>query len=381
MGAKRPEPGGRAGLGGVLMSAAAAVADALATVFPDGLSGVPAELLAHEPPEARGGGRDRVRLLLGQGDGQVSHHVFADLPDLLRPGDLLVVNTSATLPAALPATAPDGTPLRLHLSTELADRLWVVEPRAPLAGGATEPWPRGRPGLRLSLAGGGLATLTRPVSPPRLWQAQIRPALGSVLADLRAHGRPIRYGHVRRDWPLAAYQSVFADERAPGGPGSAEMPSAGRPFTGELVARLVSRGVLLAPITLHTGVSSAEADEKPYAEHFTVPAATAAAVRHTRAQGGRVVAVGTTVVRALESALDPAGAVRAADGWTDLVVTPARGVRAVDGLLTGFHEPRASHLWMLAALAGPKLLARCYRAALAGGYRWHEFGDVNLLLP
>ncbi|MFF1798658.1 S-adenosylmethionine:tRNA ribosyltransferase-isomerase, partial [Kitasatospora sp. NPDC058263] len=195
-------------------------------------------------------------------------------------------------------------------------------------------------------------------------------------AYLGRHGKAIRYGYVDRDWPIEAYQTVFATV-----PGSSEMPSAARPFTAGVVARLAGRGVLVAPITLHTGVASPEAHEAPYAEWFRVPAATARLVGHVRAGGGRVIAVGTTAVRALESAVGPDGSVREAEGWTELVVTPERGVRAVDGLLTGWHEPRASHLLMLAAVAGRPLLERCYAAAVHERYLWHEFGDVNLLLP
>jgi S-adenosylmethionine:tRNA ribosyltransferase-isomerase len=130
-----------------------------------------------------------------------------------------------------------------------------------------------------------------------------------------------------------------------------------------------------------TGVASLEADEQPYPEHATLPRATAARVNATRAAGGRVVAIGTTVVRALESAVDPLGRVHAFDGWTDLVITPERGVRVVDGLLTGWHEPEASHLLLLEAIAGRELLELSYEAAVSEGYLWHEFGDVHLILP
>jgi S-adenosylmethionine:tRNA ribosyltransferase-isomerase len=210
----------------------------------------------------------------------------------------------------------------------------------------------------------------------RLWVARLSTG---VVPYLRRYGTPIRYGYVPREWPTAAYQTVFARGQETG---SAEMPSAARPFTAELVARLVSRGVLIAPITLHTGVASPEAHEPPYAERFEVPESTAALVEHVRSTGtGRVIAVGTTAVRALETAVDAGGRVRAAQGWTEHIVTPERGVRAVDGLLTGLHEPRSSHLMMLTAIAGPSLLRAAYDAALAGHYLWHEFGDLNLLLP
>jgi S-adenosylmethionine:tRNA ribosyltransferase-isomerase len=190
------------------------------------------------------------------------------------------------------------------------------------------------------------------------------------------HGRPIRYGYVPRDWPLEAYQTVFATE-----PGSAEMPSAARPFTAEVTVDLARRGVLLAPVLLHTGVSSQEPDEPPQPERFRVPATTASLVNHVRRTGGRVVAVGTTVTRALESATDGSGTVHAAQGWTDLVLGPARPARVVTGLITGWHEPGASHLDLLRAVAGAPLVDAAYDEAHRRGLLWHEFGDSCLLMP
>ncbi|WP_431682241.1 S-adenosylmethionine:tRNA ribosyltransferase-isomerase [Kitasatospora sp. KL5] len=340
---------------------------------------VPPELSARAPAEARGLGRDGVRLLAGRRQGTTaSHHRFTDLPDLLNPGDLLVVNNSATLPAALNGTLRDGTSVVLHLSSAQPDPRGhhLVELRRPTEG-ATAPWAPGTspagPGLRIALPGGAIAELTEPFT-PRLWHAELT-LPGELTGYLARYGRAIRYSYVDRDWPIEAYQTVFAAV-----PGSSEMPSAARPFTTDTVARLVSRGILIAPITLHTGVASPEAHEAPYAERFSIPEATARLVEHVRADGGRVIAVGTTAVRALESATGPDGRVRAAEGWTDLVITPERGVRTVDGLLTGLHEPLASHLLMLEAVAGRPLLARCYAEALEHRYLWHEFGDVNLLL-
>jgi len=334
---------------------------------------VPPELEASAPPEAYGRSRDDVWLLAGyRASGAVEHHDFADLPDLLRAGDVLVVNTSATVPAAV-----DAHDLVVHVSTGLPDGTWLVELRRPLPGGATAPYDRGLAGDRLRLRGGGTVRLLAAHSPGRLWRAAVdTDGEPDLQGYLRRHGRPIRYGYVDSDWPLAAYQTVFARE-----PGSAEMPSAGRPFTAELVTRLVGAGIVVAPLVLHSGVASPEAHELPYPEPYAVPATTARLVSQAREAGGRVIAVGTTVVRALESAADEAGVVRPMSGWTDLVVTPARGVRVVDGLLTGFHEPRASHLLMLEAVAGPSLLQACYLEALEHGYLWHEFGDLNLLLP
>jgi S-adenosylmethionine:tRNA ribosyltransferase-isomerase len=333
---------------------------------------LPADLEAHEPPEARGISRDAVRLLVSRArTGEITHHAFGDLPGLLLPGDLLVVNVTATIPAAVGSAAG----LRVHFSTPLPDGSWLAELRAP-SGAATRPHPGGSPGDVLTLpAGARLTLLARATS--RLWQARLSTA---VLPYLLRHGSHIRYSYVDRDWPAGAYQTVFATT-----PGSAEMPNASRPFTPQIVTSLVTRGIRIAPVTLHTGVSSLEGDEEPYPEPFDVPPATARLVNATRREGGRVIAVGTTVVRALETAArtggSPAGQVTASSGWTHHVVTAQSGLAVVDGLVTGLHEPRSSHLRMLTAFAGADLLARCYDAAISRGYLWHEFGDVHLLLP
>ncbi|HEY2267735.1 MAG TPA: S-adenosylmethionine:tRNA ribosyltransferase-isomerase [Streptosporangiaceae bacterium] len=329
---------------------------------------LPADLEAHDPPEARGLARDGVRLLVSRtATGEISHHRFRQLPGLLLPGDLLVVNTSQTLPAQVRVT----TGLAVHFSTPRPDGSWLVELRQ-LKNKTSLPNAAGIPGQSLTLPGGAVLTLLDRET-TRLWRATLSVA---VVPYLLKHGVPIRYAYVPRDWPLTAYQTVFAQD-----PGSAEMPSASRPFSLSVVAQLVTRGVLIAPLTLHCGVSSLEGGEDPYPEPYAVPAATADLVNHVRARGGRVIAGGTTVVRALETAFGPDGRVAASAGLTSHVVTPQTGVRAVDGLLTGLHEPRSSHLRMLAAFAGPELLGRCYQAAIDERYLWHEFGDVHLLLP
>ena len=315
---------------------------------------LPASREARVPPEARGLGRDEVRLLVTEG-GRIGHHRFTELPSLLRAGDVLVVNTSATVPAAVPASGG----VVVHFSTERPDGTWLVELRRD-----DRPFP-GREG-RVALAGGGTVTLLAPFGSGRLWTAEVDVA--DVPAYLAEHGSPIRYSYVPSRWPLSYYQTVFGVT-----PGSAEMPSASRPFTDRLVTRLVAAGVQFAPVLLHTGVASPEAHERPYPERFAVPATSRALVDRARAEGRRVIAVGTTAVRAIESDGDA--------GWTDVIITPSRGVRRVDGLLTGFHEPEASHLDMLAAFVPPTVLATTYREAIEEGYLWHEFGDVNLLLP
>jgi S-adenosylmethionine:tRNA ribosyltransferase-isomerase len=335
-------------------------------------------LEASEPPEARGLGRDEVRLMVASRAGEtIVHARFHDLADHLEPGDLIVINASSTLPAAVPATRADGTGVELRFSTrapgvERSDR-FVVELRT--AGGAA-PLADGGAGEELRLPAHARVRLLAPYAGRgRLWLAATA-GVGELHQYLTEHGHPIRYGHVPRPWPLSAYQTVYGTV-----PGSAEMPSAGRPFTAELITGLVALGVQIAPVTLHAGVSSPEAHEPPYPEQYAVPAATARLVNHLRAAGQRVIAIGTTVVRALESAVGADGRLEPGSGWTNLVISRDRPPRAVDGLLTGWHEPRASHLRMLEAIGGEQLLARSYEAALATGYLWHEFGDSHLILP
>lgn len=329
---------------------------------------LPAALEARVPPEARGLARDEVRLLVSYREGdRIVHATFLDLPWFLDAGDLVVVNDSATLPAALTATQPDGAEIPLHLSTQLDAETWVIEPRGE---GAER-----RTGAALRLPDGVTAELLRPHhGSARLWVARLRlPA--PPWEYLRRWGRPIAYSYAEGVWPLEMYQTVYARR-----PGSAEMPSAGRAFSPRVIDALAARGVGFAALTLHTGVASLESHEPPYEERIIVPARTATAVNAARERGSRVVAVGTTVVRALESAVGDDGRVRAASGWTDLVITPERGIRTADALVTGCHEPKASHLQMLAAIAPAEHLRRAYEEALSRGYLWHEFGDLHLIL-
>ena len=227
----------------------------------------------------------------------------------------------------------------------------------------------------LALPGGATAAILTPYRhSARLWIARLN-IDDTITAYLKRWGRPIAYPYVKQRFPIDAYQTVYSIEA-----GSAEMPSAGRPFTRRLLACLRSSGVSIRKLVLHAGVASLELHEAPQEEWFEVPLRTANAVKEAKARGGRVIAVGTTVVRALESSVDRDGEVIASRGWTDLVISPERGVRVVDGLLTGFHEPRATHLAMLEAIAGKEHIARAYEAALEGGYLWHEFGDLHLIV-
>ena len=339
------------------------------------------------PPEERGVARDEVRMLVATDQG-VAHARFRDLPAYLAPGDLVVVNNSATLAAEFDALAGGRGPVVVHAATRLDDGTWVVELRTPPD--ASRAILDAQVGEELELPAGGRLTLLAPYpradssptgSGNRLWRAAVS-GPRALEQHLVRYGRPIAYGYLDRSYPLAAYQTVFATR-----PGSAEMPSAARPFSPELVTRLVATGIGVAAVTLHTGVSSQEAGEAPQPEWFEVSETVARLVNATRAAGGRVVAVGTTVTRALESAvLDGAdsgggGEVAARSGWTTRVVTRDDPPRVVNGLVTGWHDPQASHLLLVEAVAGQDLTQRAYDEAARGGYLWHEFGDSALLLP
>lgn len=349
------------------------------TGMPTTLFRTPEITTAPEPRERRGVPRDRVRLLVARTAQDIAHAEFRDLPEHLDPGDVLVVNTSATIAAEVDGVRHGHGPVVVHVATPLDDGTWVVELRT--APDAASPILDAGPGegvdcdrVRLTL----LSPYPRPGSSPtgsgtRLWCAL---ADGDLPRALARRGRPIAYGYLDRRYPLEDYQTVFGIH-----PGSAEMPSAARPFTTDVVTALVSRGIGVVPVTLHCGVSSQEAGEAPGPERFDVPAATADAVNAARCRGSRVVAVGTTVTRALESAADDDGWVSPARGWTSRVIGPDSPARVVDGLVTGWHDPQASHLLLVESVAGPLLAQAAYDAAVAEGYLWHEFGDSCLLLP
>jgi S-adenosylmethionine:tRNA ribosyltransferase-isomerase len=341
---------------------------------------LPAALEADTPPEARNETRDSVRLLVSyQSDDRILHTHFRQIPDFLDEGDLVVINTSGTMNASLSVLEPSDPSLELHLSTPLPAGLWLVELRER-RDKASLPYRCASNGQVLHLPDSATVTLLVPYTrsngqqSQRLWVASLN--LPTSLPDyLSRYGFPIRYSYVKKEWPSAYYQTVYTTQV-----GSAEMPSAGRAFTPEIITQLVAKGVQVAPLLLHTGVSSLEADEEPLPEYYRIPASTARLVTEARQQNKRIVAIGTTVVRALETTTDQSGTTHPGEGWTDLVITPERGLHAVNALLTGFHEPHASHLLMLEALANRTHLSKTYQQALSHGYLWHEFGDLHLIL-
>lgn len=334
------------------------------------VAALPPQLRASLPAEMRGLRRDHVRLMvIDRARGALTHTRFYRLGEHLAPGDLLVVNKSRTLPAAVPALRADGTVVQLRPCVRRAGEWHAL---------AVEPHPPHRnlpltPGERLVSDGLPLGVvIERRPDIPLLWRIAVE--LPDV-ALITSVGRPIRYSYVPGEVPLDHYQTIFATV-----PGSAESPSAGRAFSWELVLRLRAQGVRFAPILLHTGLSSYQDDDfdlehRLYEEAFDVPEETVSAIR----SASRVIAVGTTVVRAVETAAS-GGVLRAAGGWTDLAIREDSQLRSVDGLLTGLHEPQASHWDLLRAFVAAPLLERAYSAAVERGYLWHEFGDTMLIL-
>ncbi len=341
---------------------------------------LPPELAAREPPERRGLSRDRVRLLvIDRRTGRVGHTRFDRLGDFLRPGDLVVFNSSRTLPAVLDGRAAGGGPaIEVRLAEHLPDDSWL----ALLVCRGGEPFGCGLcEGMRLAFGRGLTADVGgRDPRIPRLWRVRFSRSGGELIDLLYRLGRPVRYEYVARPWALDYYQTVYARE-----PGSAEMPSAGRAFTWRMLFALQRRGIESARVVLHTGLSSYLDDEldalhPASEEEYTVGETAAAKVNRARAAGRRVIAVGTTVVRALESAAGPDGRVRPGHGYTRLHIATDHRLRAVDGLLTGLHEPEASHLDLLTAFLPAEQIHAAYEEAVRRRYLWHEFGDLNLIV-
>lgn len=338
---------------------------------------LPDHLGCPPPTEDRNLRRDDVRLLVTAGSEPTYHDVFSSLDRYLKAGDVLVVNTSATVASAFPVGLPGEKQGTLHLSNKLNDHEWLFEIRE-IRGTKNERWKQGEEGMELRLPGGAKLSLKRRYFKETqmldLW-------IGELWTDqnettwMQEHGHPIKYTQLDQSFPLSYYQTLFSFH-----PGSAEMPSAGRGFTDSLMRKLIKRGVVFAPILLHTGVSSLEEHEKPYPEYMEIDPVSALLINQAKASGRRVIAVGTTAIRAIESAVNESGEVEAFRGNTELFIDADYKMKVADGLLTGFHEPRASHLNMLQSIAGFDHIERAYQEAIEAKYFWHQFGDLHLIL-
>lgn len=339
---------------------------------------LPHHLACPEPTERRNMERDEIRLLVTKKQGQTEHTIFKDLPRFLNTGDVLVVNTSATIPAALPVSLPGGAGGRLHISTRLNNRNWLIEIRE-ISGNRTVRWKGGEEGMAFQLRSGAVVTLEQRFYDAgellHLWMAHFT-INQPMQTYLSANALPVQYDNLSQQYPLSYYQTFFSFH-----PGSAEMPSAGRGFTTGLTDRLLKKGIVLAPIVLHTGVSSLEEKEMPYPEHMEIDPVTASIINSAKSNGKRIIAVGTTAIRAIETAVNEQEKVVPYRGQTKLFIDKDHTLKVANGLLTGFHEPHASHLNILQAVAGFEHINSAYKAALKAGYYWHQFGDLHLILP
>jgi S-adenosylmethionine:tRNA ribosyltransferase-isomerase len=339
---------------------------------------LPKHLSCPEPTEERNMHRDEVRLLVTGSNGNIQHSTFKFLDNFLSKGDVLVVNTSATIPAALPLLLPGGSKGKLHLGTKLKEKEWLVEIRE-ITGNRTIRWKEGEAGMQFELPSSASVTLKQNFYNNDQW-------LDLWIADfdihesmqkyLSANALPIQYEKLNRQYPLSYYQTFFSFH-----PGSSEMPSAGRGFTAPLIERLLQKGIVFAPVVLHTGVSSLEENETPYPEYMEIDPLTTSIINTAKKQGRRIIAVGTTAIRAIETALNEEDLVISYHGNTNLFIDENYKMKIADGLLTGFHEPRASHLNMLQSIAGYEHIDMAYREAIKAGYYWHQFGDLHLILP
>lgn len=336
---------------------------------------LPQHLACPKPTEERNIARDEVRLLVTTNSGQIEHSTFNHLPSLLQKDDVLVVNTSATIPSALPILLPEGRQGKLHLSTRLNNKKWLVE----ITGNKTVRWYGGEEGVIFQLPSGGNVRLEQRFYKNSqwldLWIADFN-INRSMQSYLFANALPIQYDKLDRQYPLSYYQTFFSFHR-----GSSEMPSAGRGFTAGLITRLLKKGVTFAPIILHTGVSSLEENETPYPEYTEIDPVTTSIINTAKSEGRHIIAVGTTAIRAIETAVNNEGIVTSFRGNTELFIDENYTMKVVDGLLTGFHEPRASHLNMLQSVGGFEHINRAYKEAINAGYYWHQFGDLHLILP
>jgi len=343
---------------------------------------LPSALNADRPPERRGLARDRVRLLvLDRYTGNVTHTRFDGIAEYFEPGDLLVFNSSRTLPATLAGRLGHSrSAVEVRLTELLPDGTWLalllLQP-AILRGKDVL-----TKGLRLDF-GRELSceVLEQDQRIPRLWKLRFSKSGTEFLDSVYRIGQPVRYRYLSAPWRLSYYQNVYALQ-----PGAAEMPSAGRAFTWRLLLQLRHRGVETAAITLHAGLSSYldnDLDRQHLAseEEYWISEEAVAKIRRAKDSGRRIVAIGTTVVRALESiAAESGGEVRACHQYTQLRVTADYRLQIVSGLLTGLHEPEASHLDLLAAFVAPGMIYTAYNEAIEQRYLWHEFGDLNLIL-
>ncbi len=333
---------------------------------------LPDYLNASLPPERRGIRRDQVRMMvLERETGHVSHDRFFQLENYLNSGDVLVLNNSRTIPAAFKADwvrggKVIGSDVELRLARKRTGAVWEVLSTQPNV----------KQGDFFKISASLEAKVVGEVfkSPLLIMQFSLQ---GEEFYDaIYSVGYPVRYEYIKIPWQLDYYQTVFASQ-----PGSIEMPSAGRAFSWEILMKLQEKGVKVVYLQLHTGLSYLLDDQNPHSpeelyEEYSISQEAMDEIWKAKAEGGKIIAGGTTAVRALETA----AAKSLLNGWTNLYVTSEYQLQLVDGIITGFHEPKASHLDMLSAFVNEAALFKAYTAAIEKHYLWHEFGDINLII-
>ena len=341
---------------------------------------LPDELRAKKPPELRGINHDHVRLFVIDRNNRMTYHsAFNHLSDFLRRGDLLIFNSSRTLPASLKTINYKAQQnLEVRLAEHLPDDCWLV---LFLYQNKNHFHSNLKPGLRIEFASGLSATIIeRNIHNPRLWKIKFSANGPELINIFYQIGKPIHYGYISAPLPLEYFLTVFAKD-----PVSSEMPSAGRAFTWKMLFDLKNKGIDTAFLTLHTGLSSymngdPNAGQLVAEEEYFISESTADKIETNKARNGRIVAVGTSVVRVLESCAIQTGKVLPGHAYTSPRMTEGHKLKIADGLITGFHEPEASHLDLLSAFLSPSLIKKSYEEAIEKNYLWHEFGDLCLII-
>jgi S-adenosylmethionine:tRNA ribosyltransferase-isomerase len=336
---------------------------------------LPFHLAAREPPEVNGRSRDSSRLLVMKRKTQeIEHSYFYDVGNYLCTGDLLVLNDTRCINSVLPGKLETGGKIEVLLCTPKDNDTWNCQ---LLPDGINA-----RVGQTIDFGDGELRAKIVDKSSEFDWLFVIRfSPVNDFEAKCNKIGRPVLSPYISKIWDVKYYNTVYAKKF-----GSAEMPAAGRHFTNELLEKLARQGIQHVFVTLHTGLSSISVkeenfeDHKMYEEPYEITEDTANIINKVKNSGGKIVAVGTTVTRVLETVANNKGKVKPEKGYTRLYIYPGYKWKIVDALITNFHPPRSSRIALAAAFTGKDLLMRGYKEAIERGYKFYEFGDTTLTI-
>jgi len=341
---------------------------------------LPPSLFARRPRELSGQRRDEARMLvIDKRDGQIAHDMFRNLPNYMRPGDVLVLNNSGVIPAVIRSWRGDGGQVEVRLISNKHGGIWhaVLTPSVAISLGTilfmTPHLTATVIDKRQDILNGWVLQF--------LVDGQPIDSDNEMFAAIEKIGRPVISMYTDKVWELDYYQNVYSSV-----PGSCEAPTAGRHFTNELLNDIRSLGVQVVFLTLHIGLSSVlireenVEDHKMLEEEFIIPPETADIINQARSHGHRVFATGTTVVRSLESAVGADGVIHPQHRWTTLYISPGYTFHICDAIITNFHGPISSRLALAAAFVGWPIIKKAYSEAIRAGYQFYEFGDVTLMI-